>query len=139
VLPREARAPRVTPDATLAPDLAAVLETSAGVTPEVPDEDQPYAELQVLAGAEAALPPPVAAALPVTELSDVTEETPLADITEEIPFGDITEEIPFAELASLTAAEAAEPEVPAPAAPDPAPTGMSWLMTKLRRLARPRA
>ena len=151
LMPRQARAPRVSPHPTAVPDLTAVLETNAGPGPEVPEEDQPYAELEVLAPTKAAAPPqPVAAALPVTELADATEETvladateeiPFADITEEIPFADITEEIPFAELAALTAPETPppEPEEAAPAAPDPAPTGMSWLMAKLRGLSRPRA
>jgi hypothetical protein len=137
VLPRQARSRAPLP---LAPDASVPEVAPEALTPIVPDgtdeitaelvlpehqacdEPQPYVELEVVAQIETA----VATAQPLT---GALPETPVAD--------DVTEEMPVAELVALTIDELpTPPPVPAPVA---GPTGMSWLMAKLRRLAGARA
>jgi hypothetical protein len=108
VLPRQsrARAPRpLAPEAGLPLELVAALEVSVATEP-------------------AAEPQAIDEAQPYAALEVVAQtETAVAD--------DVTDEMPLAEPEPAAAA------LPAPPAPVPTagPTGMSWLMTKLRRLA----
>lgn len=133
VLPRQARArslPAAAADAPVALDITAVLDLAAP-----PLEVVPAVEV-----------PPVAAALPRTTIEDTTEEmslTELADMT--------THMVPRPEDAAAALEEAApslaevvmppldvEPPPAPPVEPQisaPAPTGMGWLMSKLRQWA----
>jgi hypothetical protein len=137
VLPRRGRAK--------APLLLPADPEPAALAPQASDDVQPYAELQVIAEIETARAPeaePVAEALPETAVADdITEEMPLAEL-----LALTTAEEPRTELPLETerpAAAAVEPEAPAvapPAAvPAAGPTGVSWLMAQLRRLAGARA